>query len=58
MLTLMVFIFSENVKTEGNLLLFNIDNGVTFKFNKDASIHRWYPYVEGFSGDFVRRKIK
>jgi hypothetical protein len=54
----MVFIFSENVKTEENLLLFNIDNGVTFKFNKDASIHRTYPYVEGFSGDFVRRKIK
>lgn len=46
------------METEGDLLISNIDNGVTFQFNKNAPIHRWYPYIEGFSGDFVKRKIK
>jgi len=27
--------------------------GVTFQPNKNFGIHRWYPYVEGFSGGFV-----
>ncbi len=27
--------------------------GVTFQPNKKFGIHRWYPYVEGFSGGFV-----
>ncbi len=27
--------------------------GVTFQPNKIAGVHRWYPYVEGFSGEFV-----
>ena len=27
--------------------------GVTFQPNKNVGIHRWYPYVEGFSGGFV-----
>jgi DNA modification methylase len=27
--------------------------GVTFRPNKKTGIHRWYPYVEGFSGGFV-----
>jgi len=26
---------------------------VTFQPNKSESVHRWYPYVEGFSGKFV-----
>jgi len=30
---------------------------VTFQPNKNAGIHRWYPYVEGFSGDFVSRML-
>ena len=25
----------------------------TFVPNKSQSIHRWYPYIEGFSNDFV-----
>lgn len=32
--------------------------GVTFKDNKVSSIHRWYPYIEGFSGSFVREALK
>ncbi|MBA7594552.1 hypothetical protein ES703_01496 [subsurface metagenome] len=28
---------------------------VTFQPNKRDSIHRWYPYVEGYSGKFVSR---
>jgi len=27
--------------------------GLTFQPNKNIGIHRWYPYVEGFSGEFV-----
>lgn len=32
--------------------------GVTFKDNKACSIHRWYPYIEGFSGSFVREVLE
>ena len=28
-------------------------NDVTFANNKNISIHRWYPYIEGFSQGFV-----
>lgn len=31
--------------------------GVTFQPNKHEPIHRWYPYVEGFSAAFVRRVL-
>lgn len=30
----------------------------TFKENKSLSIHRWYPYVEGFSQQFVLNCLK
>lgn len=30
----------------------------TFKENKNISIHRWYPYVEGFSENFVLECLK
>ena len=54
----MITILLKHMETVRELLISNIDNGVTFQFNKNAPIHRWYPYVEGFSGDFVKRKIK
>lgn len=33
-------------------------NDVTFINNKKMSIHRWYPYIEGFSQQFVEQIIK
>ena len=30
---------------------------ITFQKSKSAPIHRWFPYVEGFSGRFVRRVL-
>ncbi|MFD3158862.1 DNA methyltransferase (plasmid) [Haloimpatiens sp. FM7330] len=30
-------------------------NDVTFINNKNISIHRWYPYIEGFSQGFVKK---
>src|SRR5258708_7849102 len=29
-------------------------HGITFQKNKTESVHRWFPYVEGFAGRFVR----
>ncbi len=31
--------------------------GVTFQPNKSCGIHRWYPYIEGFAGEFVARTL-
>lgn len=35
-----------------------INTDGTFKENKNLSIHRWYPYVEGFSEQFVLDCLK
>ena len=32
--------------------------GVTFKDSKAAPLHRWYPYVEGFSAEYIQGHIK
>lgn len=31
--------------------------GLTFRDSKSRAIHRWYPYVEGFSAEYVRSLI-
>lgn len=31
--------------------------GLTFRDSKTCPIHRWYPYVEGFSADYVYEKL-
>lgn len=35
----------------------NAPVGVTFRDSKARPIHRWYPYVEGFSADYIRAKL-
>lgn len=32
-------------------------NLVSFNNNKNLSVHRWYPFVEGYSSEFVKRII-
>lgn len=32
--------------------------GVTFKDSKSAPLHRWYPYVEGFSAEYISSHIE
>ena len=32
-------------------------NLVSFNNNKNLSVHRWYPFVEGYSAEFVKRII-
>lgn len=34
-----------------------LDLGVTFRDNRNLAVHSWYPYVEGFSADYVRQKL-
>ena len=34
------------------------DHNTTFKQNKQKPVHRWFSYVEGFSGDFVQKIMK
>jgi len=45
--------------TQQKLLFTNLDSsvGLTFRDSKTRPVHRWYPYVEGFSADYVRAKI-
>ncbi|HZH92187.1 MAG TPA: hypothetical protein VEX70_16440 [Pyrinomonadaceae bacterium] len=31
--------------------------GLTFRESKNSEIHRWYPYVEGFSAEYIRSLI-
>lgn len=31
--------------------------GLTFRESKNHAVHRWYPYVEGFSAEYVCSKI-
>jgi adenine-specific DNA methylase len=31
--------------------------GVTFRDSKTLPVHRWYPYVEGFSADYLRAHL-
>src|SRR5947209_6290651 len=31
--------------------------GITFRESKASPIHRWYPYVEGFSADYIRSRL-
>jgi DNA modification methylase len=31
--------------------------GVTYRDTKSLPVHRWYPYIEGFSADYVRDRI-
>lgn len=50
-------IFIPNILSR-NLIYTNIDkNSATFHDNKINGIHRWYPYIEGFSCTFVEQII-
>src|SRR5712692_6308315 len=40
----------EEVAVEGNA----DQRGVTFQESRQEPVHRWYPYVEGFSAPYVR----
>lgn len=35
-----------------------VASDVTFKNNKAMPFHRWYPYIEGYSPDFVKKIIR
>ena len=37
---------------------FSKDYETTFKHNQQKPIHRWFSYVEGFSGDFVQKTFE
>lgn len=52
---------NNDIKSEKQLGLFGINTPLgihgTFAPNHIESIHRWYPYIEGFSSTFVRSLI-
>ena len=38
--------------------MFSVDTlGLTFRDSKRTAFHRWYPYVQGFSADYVREVL-
>jgi DNA modification methylase len=38
--------------------IINYEEKITFSYNKNEPIHRWSPYLEGFSSDFVKSIIR
>ena len=46
-------IFTERFVAEGGVPLGAYRGGITFADNDTAPVHRWWPYVQGYSADFV-----
>ncbi|MCI4339801.1 MAG: hypothetical protein L3J73_00835, partial [Thermoplasmata archaeon] len=46
-------IFTERFAAEGGVALGTYRGGITFSDNDAAPVHRWWPYVQGYSADFV-----
>lgn len=49
--------FSERFEREDGVSLGTYDGPITFSPNDRLPIHRWWPYVQGYSAEFVRAVI-
>lgn len=48
-------LLEDRLHSGGNVIA---ASDVTFKNNKIMPFHRWYPYIEGYSPDFVKKIIR
>ena len=46
--------FDERFAREEGVPLGRYDGPITFRSNEELPVHRWWPYVQGYSADFVR----
>ncbi len=46
--------YVERFARENGVSLGVYSGAITFRSNESAPVHRWWPYVQGFSADFVR----
>ncbi len=46
--------FVERFAREEGVTLGTYDGSITFRSNEDLPVHRWWPYVQGYSAEFVR----
>jgi len=46
-------VYTERFAREGGVALGTYRGGITFSDNESAPVHRWWPYVQGYSAGFV-----
>ena len=46
--------YVERFERESGVRLGRIQGPITFRSNEALPVHRWWPYVQGYSADFVR----
>ena len=49
--------YVERFVREGGVSLGTYDGAITFRGNDRLPVHRWWPYVQGYSAEFVRDLI-
>ncbi|MFZ0698882.1 MAG: DNA methyltransferase [Thermoplasmata archaeon] len=50
--------FRERFEHEDGITLGAYDGPITFRPNDQLPVHRWWPYVQGYSAEFVRAVIE
>jgi hypothetical protein len=46
--------FAERFRRENGVALGRVAGPITFRSNETLPVHRWWPYVQGYSAEFVR----
>jgi hypothetical protein len=49
--------FVDRFERENGVRLGRYDRPITFRSNESLPVHRWWPYVQGFSAEFVRQVL-
>ncbi len=50
--------YVERFRREDGISLGSFRGPITFRSNEDLPVHRWWPYVQGFSADFVQSVLE
>lgn len=50
--------FVERFERENGVVLGRYPGPITFRSNETLAVHRWWPYVQGFSAEFVRGMLE
>jgi DNA modification methylase len=49
--------YVERFERENGVTLGRYPGPITFRSNESLPVHRWWPYVQGYSAEFVRRVV-
>jgi hypothetical protein len=50
--------FTERFESESGVEVGTVAGPITFRSNEAAPVHRWWPYVQGYSAEFVRSVLE